>query len=65
MVPGEISGLDMRTVVLYLTIPTCIDSFQNIVKERIGILESCELDQLRPKHALKFAYDGPSSSGPS
>jgi len=36
-----------RTVVLYLTVSTGVDYFQNVMKERIGIFESCGLDQLR------------------
>jgi hypothetical protein len=28
-----------HTVVLYLSVSTCVDSFQDIVEERIGILE--------------------------
>ena len=31
-----------RTVVLYLSVSTCVDSFQDVVEERIGILECYE-----------------------
>ena len=51
------SGLQVcmvsHTVVLYLSVSTCVDSFQDVVKERIGILECYEYLWLAKQHPLR------------
>ena len=42
-----------HTVVLYLSVSTCIDSFQDVVKERIGILECYEYLGLAKRPPLR------------
>jgi hypothetical protein len=54
-----------RTIVLYLTVSTRVNRFENIVKERIGVFQSYILIQLGFLPATKLPYDGPSSSSPS
>jgi len=54
-----------RTVILYLTVSTRVNSFENIVKESISVFQSYSLIQLGLSPAVKLSYDGPSSSGPS
>ena len=46
-----------HTVVLYLSVSTCVDSFQDVVKERIGVLECYEylgLAKRSPLHAERL-----------
>ena len=42
-----------RTVELYLSVSTCVDSFQDVVKERIGILECYEYLGLAKQSPLR------------
>ena len=53
VVPGLQVCMVSHTVVLYLSVSTCVDSFQDIVEERIGILECYEYLGLAKRPPLR------------